>query len=86
MEYEYYPSKSKVNKEKHGIDFIAAQALWDDPDALEIPLVVDDEPRSLVFGVIQGKHWCAIITRRNEKIRIISVRRARDKERALYEG
>ena len=32
------------------------------------------------------KHWSAIITYRQERIRIISVRRSRDQERALYES
>jgi Uncharacterized protein conserved in bacteria len=86
MDYEFDPKKSKSNKEKHGIDFYEAQALWDDPDIIEIPVITSDEPRFLVIGQILDKHWSGIITYRNETIRIISVRRSRKEEVALYEG
>ncbi len=86
MEYEFDEHKSKVNKAKHGIDFVEAQTLWEDVDLLEIPARTDDEPRTIVIGRIGDKHWSAIITYRNEKIRIISVRRSRREERELYES
>jgi len=86
MDFEFDGRKSQLNKSKHGIDFVEAQALWDDPELLEVPLKVDDEPRALVVGQIGEKHWSAIITCRQGRIRIISVRRSRDQERALYES
>jgi len=86
MDFEFDGRKSQLNKSKHGIDFVEAQALWDDPELLEVPLRVDDEPRALVVGQIGAKHWSAIITSRQGRIRIISVRRCRDQERALYES
>ena len=86
MEYECDEHKSKVNKAKHGIDFVEAQTLWEDVDLLEIPARTDDESRTIVIGKIGDKHWSAIITYRNEKIRIISVRRSRREERELYES
>ena len=63
-----------------------AQALWDDPDLLEIPARTTDEQRFLVIGKIEAKHWSGVITYRSENIRIISVRRARDEEIELYES
>lgn len=45
-----------------------------------------DEARFLVVATIAGKHWSAIITYRGDSIRLISVRRARQEEVALYEG
>jgi len=86
MDFEFDGRKSQLNKSKHGIDFVDAQALWDDPELLEVPLKVDDEPRALVVGQIGEKHWSAIITCRQGRIRIISVGRSRDQERALYES
>jgi len=86
MEFEFDERKSAANTTKHGIDFVEAQALWDDGDLLEIPARTLDEPRWLVVGRIGGTHWAAIVTRREERIRIISVRRARGKERELYES
>ena len=86
MKCEFDPAKSKINKEKHGIDFIEAQALWDDPDLLEIPARTIDEQRFLVIGKIAGKYWSGVITYRGENIRIISVRRARKEEVEIYES
>jgi hypothetical protein len=86
MDFEFDERKSQANKKKHGIDFVEAQALWDDPELLEIPLKSDDEPRVQMVGLISGKHWSAIITYRQERTRIISVRRARIEEREVYES
>ena len=86
MKFEFDPRKSAANKKKHGIDFIGAQALWDDPDLLEIPAKTTDEPRYLVVGIISEKHWSGIITYRQDKMRIISVRRSRPEEVELYES
>lgn len=85
MQYEYDPAKSAANKEKHGIDFGEAQALWLDDNRLEIPARAQDEPRFALIARIQGIAWTAICTMRGENIRIISVRRARKEEVALYE-
>lgn len=86
MPFEYDSKKSQTNLEKHGIDFEDAQAIWNDAERLEIPANTVDEPRYLVIGKINGKHWSAVITYRRESIRIISVRRSRDEEIELYES
>jgi uncharacterized protein len=86
VEFEFDPAKSASNLEKHGIDFTEVQALWDDPVRAEIPARTADEPRWLVIGKIADRHWAAVITYREQRVRIISARRARKEERALYEG
>jgi len=94
MEFEFDSKKSRSNKKKHGIDFSQAQALWDDPDLMEIPARTSDEPRFLVIGKISGEYWSAVITYpstalgtgRREKIRIVSVRRSRKEEIDIYES
>jgi uncharacterized DUF497 family protein len=86
MEVEYDPNKSVENKRKHGIDFEEAQELWADYGLVEIPARTTDEPRWLLVGKIGQKHWSAVITRRGENIRLISVRRSRDEEVAIYES
>jgi hypothetical protein len=86
MGFEYDPDKSPENKRKHGIDFEDAQRLWADPGLVEIPARTTDEPRWLLIGRIADKHWSAIITRRGDNIRIISVRRSRDDEVGIYES
>ena len=86
MEFEFDKRKSQINKKKHGIDFIEAQDLWNDPDRIEIPAKTIDEERFLIIGKINDKYWSIIITYRNEKVRIISVRRSRKEEIEIYES
>jgi uncharacterized DUF497 family protein len=84
--FEFDTGKSESNRAKHGIDFIEAQGLWNDPMLIEIPAKTDDESRYLVIGLMDGKHWSAAITYRGVNVRLISVRRARTEEVALYES
>ena len=86
MKFEFDSEKSDNNKKKHGINFLDAQALWDDPDYVIIPAKTIDEPRFLVIGKIEDKHWSGVITYRGESVRIISVRRSRKEEIDIYEG
>jgi uncharacterized DUF497 family protein len=86
MKFEFDNRKSESNRRKHGIDFPAAQVLWDDPDRIEIPARTDDEPRFLIIGRIDGRVWSAVITYRGEYVRLISIRRARRKEIEIYES
>ena len=86
MQFEFDQVKSDSNYQKHGIDFIIAQALWLDDFYLEVPAKSDDEPRFQVIGLIGDKHYSAFITYRDECIRIISVRHARKEEVAMYES
>ncbi len=86
MDFEFDPDKSEENKKKHNIDFFEAQALWEDPDLMEIPARTSDEPRSIVIGRIAGKYWSGVITYRADRIRIISVRCSRKEEVVIYES
>ena len=86
MAFEFDDRKSAANKVKHGIDFVQAQALWADEALAEVPAHSDTEARSLVVGLIGDKHWSAFVTYRGEAIRLISVRRSRPEEVAIYEG
>lgn len=84
--FEFDDSKSESNRAKHRIDFVEAQALWNDSNLMEIPAKTVDEARFLIIGLIGQKHWSAVVTYRDEIIRIISVRRSRQEEVALYES
>jgi uncharacterized protein len=86
MEFEFDARKSRSNLRKHGIDFIEAQKLWDDPDLIAVPARTTDEPRILIVGRIEELHWSAITTHRCDRVRVISVRRSRREEVTLYEG
>ena len=84
--FEFDETMSQANFLKHGIHFIDAQALWDDPSLFEIPANTEDEPRYFMIGLIQNKHWSAIITYRSSNVRLISVRRSRTEEVTPYES
>jgi len=86
MVSEFDNQKSIANKKKHGIDFVEARSLWEDPDLIEIPAKTSDEPRFLVVGRISNKHWSGVITYREEKTGIISIRRSRPEEVDIYES
>ena len=84
--FEFDRNKSQTNKDKHGIDFDSAKLLWLDPLLVEVTAITSDEARYIVIGQLFDKHWTAIITYRNENIRIISVRRSRPEEVKIYES
>ena len=86
MKFEFDKVKSNANKIKHVINFLEAQALWSDPDYLEIPAKSDDEVRLAIIGKVNGKIWSGFFTYRGDAVRIISVRRARREEVLLYES
>jgi uncharacterized DUF497 family protein len=86
MDFEFDLGKSDMNKRNHGIDFYEAQALWDDPDLIEIPARTTNESRFLAVGMIAGNHWSAVMTYRGSSIRLISVRRSRKEEIGIYEN
>jgi uncharacterized DUF497 family protein len=83
--FEYDQNKSDVNEKKHGIGFEDAQEIWTDLMSVVVPSrKPGSEERFLRIGLARGKVWSAIYTTRRGKIRIISVRRARDNEREVY--
>ncbi len=86
MEFEFDPNKSRSNKVKHGIDFLEAQSIWEDPDRLEVPARIQGEKRFMLIGKIGRSVWSAIFSYREKRVRIISVRRARKEEVQHYEG
>ena len=86
ISFEFDAAYCDSNRTQHGMDFVEAQGLWSDPMLLEVPARTDDEPRYLVIGLLDGRHWSAVITYRGSNVRLISVRRARTEEVALYES
>ena len=86
MPFEFDPVKSAINKEKHGIDFVEAQAIWADDKAFRADIRFEDEDRFYAVGQVDGKLWTAVCTMRGNTVRIISVRRSRQDERDIYES
>jgi len=87
VKFEYDENKSRINKEKHNIDFVEAQKLWQDEDALVVPAqMVDEEIRYALISKILTKCFIAIFTIRDDTYRIISVRRCRKNEEKNYDN
>ena len=84
--FEFDPAKSQINYEKHGIDFIEAQRLWQDPHFTVRMSNFPGEARYLGIGRIDEFIWTSIFTYHGFTIRLISVRRARYGEKVLYEA
>ncbi len=86
MEFEYDPEKSDANRSKHGIDFEQAKELWADDDRLVIPARTESEPRWAMIAQRGANVWAAFYALRGDRVRLISVRRARPNEKAIYES
>jgi len=87
MKFEYDNNKSRINKEKHSIDFLEAQDLWKDENSLVIPAnISDEEMRYALISKFNTKCYVAIFTMRVNIFRIISVRRCRKNEEINYEN
>ena len=86
MRFEWDPLKSATNNTKHGMDFETARDLWRDDNRVEIHVPYSDEERFVIVGKLNNKHWTAVYMMRGSKIRIISVRRSREREVQLYDN
>ena len=82
--FEFDKNKSESNRRKHGIDFESARKLWWDSNRIEIPARWIDEPRFVLIAILEKDIWSAVFTLRENRIRIISVRKARDNEKEIY--
>lgn len=87
MEIEYDPSKNRQNRETHGLDFEdVPHLLWD--DALVIEDTRQDYGEKRYRAFVRDKEQTAFsvaFTIRGSSLRIISFRRAHEKERKRYE-
>jgi hypothetical protein len=84
MEFEYDPAKSESNQLKHGIDFVAAQELWSDPNHVIVPARSITEARYALIGRWNNRIWVCVFTPREDNLRLISARRARKDEESGY--
>ena len=84
MQFEYDWRKSESNLEKHGIDFEEAQELWAG-NTVTFKANVRGENRFKVIGKISNEYWTAVFTERSDRVRIISARRATQKEKSVYD-
>ena len=90
MRFEWDAEKASINQKKHGVTCEEAQTVFGDYDALRIfdPAPSEDEDRFILLGmsaVLRILVVCHCYRENDEKIRIISARKATKKESAAYE-
>ena len=90
MRFEWDAEKASINQKKHGVTFEEAQTVFGDYDALRRfdPDHSEDEDRFILLGmsaVLRILVVCHCYRENDEKIRIISARKATKKESAAYE-
>ena len=83
MSFEYDKNKSLTNKKKHGIDFEESKTLWFGDNVI-LPAITKGESRYMIVGRIDSNIYSCIFTKRNKRIRIISCRKSREKEKRVY--
>lgn len=85
MRFEWDDVKAASNLEKHGVSFEKATQIWDDPNLMVLNAKHIGEKRKLAIGRSYSVVFSVIHTERGDAVRIISARRATQKERATYE-
>lgn len=86
MDFEFDDKKDKQNREYHGVSLQEACTLWEKTHLIIPAKNVSGESRFMILGLLKGKIYAAIFTRRDESIRIISCHRADKRwERIYYE-
>jgi len=86
MEYEWDPGKAIANLKKHRVSFADAVTVFSDDRALTMEDPQPDEERSITLGMdAQGDILVVVYTWREDRIRIISARKATPAERRQYE-
>ncbi len=85
--FECDKTKARINHAKHKIRFTEGARIFDG-HVLTAPSsrnTAGQEQRFLSIGILAGGHAAVVVwTRRGQRMRVISVRRARRKERERY--
>lgn len=86
MQFDWDMEKATANLQKHGISFLAAILVFNDPDLLEMDSTRLEygETRMKAIGKVQGQIITVIYTDRGDVRRIISARKVRKNEREQY--
>lgn len=87
MKFEWDENKNTLNKSKHGIDFLTATAVFDDPYRLQEDSSKPEhgEVRIKTIGLMGSTLIVTVVyTNRKQQRRLISARRASKNEREKY--
>jgi len=86
MQIDYDLAKRQINIQKHGVDFLEVGAVLSDPDRLDAPDLrrSQGEERRICLGQIGSRVFVVVYTIRLGRKRIISARKANDREQQKY--
>jgi uncharacterized DUF497 family protein len=84
MRFEWDPAKAKANIARHGVSFEAAQAVFTDLYAIERLDESTEEERWHLLGRAGSEILMVVYTERVDRVRIISVRKASEREQEVY--
>jgi uncharacterized protein len=88
VEFAWDERKNRINKRKHGVSFETASAVFDDPYHLtRQDREVDGEPRRQRIGIVHGIQVLLVahtVDEDEDRIRILSARKAARRERSMY--
>ncbi len=76
MTFEWDENKNKANKKKHGISFEVAVRVFCDPNVIVVPDPESREDRWNAIGFVGALLFVVYTERDNDRIRIISARKA----------
>ena len=86
MQITFDEAKDALNKSKHGVSLSEAEKLeWDDALIWQDTRRDYGEVRMIALGVMGARLYCAIFVDRETSRRIISLRKANQKEFDKYE-
>ena len=86
MEFEWDEAKRGRVIEARELDFVDSVALFDGRPVHTVPSPRHGEERWVSVGEIDGRFVAVVWTRRDDKIRIVTMRRARDEEKRRYQA
>ena len=84
MEFEWNKDKRRANLQKHGLDFLRGTALFDGRPAYVYGSPRGGEQRFVSVGVVSEQFVALVWTERGTRIRLVSLRRARNAEERAY--
>jgi uncharacterized DUF497 family protein len=84
LKFDWNSAKSASNEVKHGVSLAAASALWVGP-VVTLPSKRSGELRHLAIDLTEGHHWTVAYAPRGDHFRLISARRSRENEKALFQ-
>ncbi|MCI0466957.1 MAG: BrnT family toxin [Beijerinckiaceae bacterium] len=84
MLFEWDEAKRAANLKKHGFDLLDAALLFDGRPVITYPSPRDGEGRFVTVGILAETFAAVVWTERNDAIRLISLRKARNEERQAH--